>query len=188
MLTTIKLRVYQKVGENQGLIRNEAGAVVNQNQLVTLKWGTLECDNYLGQMKDMNLAKVSLEKQFEYDEKGVSKEVKPSQEIVEKVLEAWRPKKEQNYSDPRDKKIAELEEQMAQLMKIQSQKPMVEESAPIEAEDPLATEMDEQKEAPKEKDAQLERARAKYKEVIGRAAHHSWGIEQIEDKIKKASL
>jgi hypothetical protein len=189
MSTIIKLRVYKKVGQNEGLIRNEKGQVVNENQLVSLKWGTMECENYLSQLSEMGLAKVQVEKVYEQSKEGTKeiKEVPASDEILNKVAEAFKPKAVAE-EDPRDREIAELRAQMKQMQEMFMGRQESVPETPTEdqtTKDPLKEEMEADESG--NADSELEFLKDQYKQLVGRPAHHTWNKQTLIEKIKIAS-
>lgn len=165
---TIKLHIFKRYGGASGVIRNEQGQIVNENQLVSLKWGTPETERYLAQLNGREFAKVEIAK---YLLNGEEAEI--PNEIKAKVDEALNPPQPQKAIDPRDKEIDELKKQMAQLLANQS-KPT------------LKAKKEEPKEEVETVSADDEQLKAEYQTMFGRKPHKNWSRETIIERMEKA--
>lgn len=96
----VKLRIYK--GKEK--LTNSKQVVVNENQLVTLQWNTLEWANYFKFISSAGFGMIEVEKCF--DEKGES-EIDTPEEITNFVANVFKtPEKELT---PDQKRIADLE-------------------------------------------------------------------------------
>lgn len=156
----IKLRVYKKIENMSGVVKNEIGEVQNENQLVSLKHNSLEWANYMKHVSPIIYAKIEVEKHFESENAKEASECPQSiKEEIENALKA--PKKELT---PEQQRIADLEAKLEAILSAKEEKA-------------------EAKTEPKAIDSELEEARDRYKKEIGKKPHHSWSIEKINEVI-----
>jgi len=170
----IHLRIYKAKAGFAGIAKSETGKVLNENQLVKMKTNTLEWDNWLKHLLSDGIIKIDCVGYFlkmNEDDSGF---------IYEDVDEAMRNeidnalhKKVDVKLTSEQKRIQELEKKIDALMSNgKAKKPVKEVEKPVKI--PV-------------KDIEsngLDEAKAEYKKVFGKKAHHSWSIEKIKEKIE----
>lgn len=164
-MIVVKLHVYR----GKEILKREDGSVKNENQTVKLAYGALEWVNYLKNIHVYGYCKVEVEsiRGFgNHESKDLTEEGK---KIKEELNKAFFGDKEVKLTADQIK-IAELEAKMEELLGSDSKKGGKGSTGNTNV------------------DAELEAARAKYKEVLGEDAHHAAKVDSINKAIAKAQL
>jgi hypothetical protein len=92
-LTIVHLRTYKTEGTRSGIHKDEAGNILNENQLVKLPYGSLEWNNYLKHIRIGRNTKVTVANAFEALEDGGYKNSSSTaiEKINREVQEAFNP-------------------------------------------------------------------------------------------------
>lgn len=104
----VKLRIYK--GSEK--LTNSKGVVVNENQLVSLQWNTLEWSNYFKYISGAGFGIIEVEKC--YDEAG-DKEIETPEEITNFVANVF--KTTEKELTPEQKQILDLQKQNEEMSK-----------------------------------------------------------------------
>ena len=153
----VQLRVYRSNGNGNQLSYDGNGNIQNTNQKVTEIYQTIEWANYLRHIRVHGFIKVTVEK---VDDPNGKVTIEQVQKEVDKAM---NPEVEKPLT-PEQKQIAELKAMVEAL------------SGGKKAESKDAKEVVND-------DAELTKAREEYVKVFGKKGHHTWSVEQINEKI-----
>ena len=164
------------------LAGNDGNGNANKEEInVKLVHDSKEYLNFLQNLKNMGYGKASVLNVKEKNSKGEYKEITTPKEIAQAVSDAMGGAKKPttSNSDDRIDRVEKLLENLAEKNELLS-----EENKALKAELALA------KGEPVGgggtiTDVPLEASRAEYKEKFGKLPHHSWSVEQINEKIKE---
>lgn len=187
-----KLSVHLRVYRGKTLSYNAQGEVTTENHLVKLEHNTAEYKRFLSMLRANGFIEVKVEKVLNIskpvegktkDEPGYYEEVKDFKDITKEVNLALNPDGAEKELTADQKKIADLEAKLDAFMN----------GGNKAKEDSKKTEIvktDEDKKVltdaltnPAPANDKLKNARDKYLEVFGKKGHHSWTVEEIEQKI-----
>lgn len=159
----VHLRVYRGGDLNY----TADGKIKNENQSVKITHDTVEWSNFLRHLKSNQYGKVEVEKVLDPLKMNEKTELEPISDkdkleaIKKEVSKAFNGPENEVVLTPEQKKIAELEAKL----------------------DALTNKGD--KKEPNDVDDELSKAREEYVKVFGKKGHHSWSVEEINQKIKE---
>ena len=152
----MKKVVHLRVFKGTKILKDENGKVENENQKVSLTYGSLEWKNYLKHLIANGFCKVEVEKLFELkDSEYVKCEI--PEYIKEEVLLAHKGDQKVKLT-PEQQKIADLEAKLEAFMN-------------------KGNEVDEEKE--------LKDLQAQYEVKFSKKPHHMMGVKKLKEELTK---
>lgn len=162
----VHLRIFKGKAGMTRLSYDENGNIQNENQIVKLKYGTLEWHNFLKNNRSLKLIDMKAEKVLKKNDGGAYEEIKEiPANIIEEVRIAFHGETNDITLTDEQIRIAELERQIADLVGGNNKV--------------VSTEGQESNTV----NSELAEARKDYVAAFGKKGHHSWDAEQIRKKI-----
>jgi len=154
----MKKVVHLRVFKGAKILKDENGKVENENNKVSLSYGTLEWKNYLKRLIANGFCKVEVEKLFELkDKKYVECEI--PEKIKEEVLFAYKGDQTVKLTTEQQK-IADLEAKLEAFM-------------------------NKGNDDDKDDDEELKDLQVKYEEKFGKKPHHMMKIKKLKEELTK---
>jgi len=162
--------MWLKIFRGNEILYKADGTPSNENQIVKLLHGTLECSNYLKYLRGSGLCKVDVVK-LQEQVGNEFRDIEIPDELREEVRLAHEGSDEVVLTDEQ-KRIKELEEtvkSLSELMKLKSSPKEVVDEDVVEKSNGEVSSLDDLKEM--------------YKEKFGKKPFYSWDADKLKEKL-----
>jgi len=171
--------MWLKIFRGNEILYKADGTPSNENQIVKLLHGTLECSNYLKYLRGSGLCKVDVVR-LQEQIGNEFRDIEIPDELREEVRLAHEGSDEVVLTDEQ-KRIKELEEtvkSLSELMKLKTKEPV--------KDDVLIIEEDKVKDVVEKSNGEvssLDDLKEMYKEKFGKKPFYSWDADKLKEKL-----